>query len=203
VGRPPMGTTDGQSFFVAARGSVVVAVANEAVSNTARGARRGSVSAAPGTASRPIRRLGKYTSIHIAGGSVLAVIWQCQAVLNPSHYLSFCMSSPTGPRVGLRITFLRLFLLRVNMRSSRKRHETSTRRRSIAGREATVAAARLPQVRVARRSSSTSEWSSSARGGGGGARATRDRWFRTSSFEATSCHASPAWWDRCPRTIGR
>ena len=33
----------------------------------------------------PVRRLGKYTSIHIAGGSVLAVIWQCQAVLNPSQ----------------------------------------------------------------------------------------------------------------------
>ena len=45
----------------------------------------GSVSTVPSTACRPIRRLGKYTSFHIAGGSVLAVIWQCQAVLNPSQ----------------------------------------------------------------------------------------------------------------------
>jgi len=42
----------------------------------------------PSTACRPIRRQGKTTRIHIAGGSVLAVIWQCQAVLNPSHYSS-------------------------------------------------------------------------------------------------------------------
>jgi hypothetical protein len=45
---------------------------------------------------RPIRRQEKTTRIHIAGGSVLAVIWQCQAVLNPSHSESEqCMKSVT------------------------------------------------------------------------------------------------------------
>jgi hypothetical protein len=34
----------------------------------------------------------------------------------PRGVVSFSMSSPTGPRVGLRITFLRLFLLRVATR---------------------------------------------------------------------------------------
>ena len=37
-------------------------------------------------------------------------------IVNPRLFMSFSMSSPTGPRVRLRITCLRLFLLRVNMR---------------------------------------------------------------------------------------
>jgi len=74
------------------------------------------VSSVPITACRPIRRQEKRTRLHIAGGSVLAVNWRCQAVLNLGLYditsiegHSFCDSRGKDSKSTVYLTTYLLF----------------------------------------------------------------------------------------------